>query len=633
MTKPLLFSERIVESAYTGTEAEFYTNDTLVTGTRYEFTPNGIGQWIYRDFLNGLASTTALVGTERLIIQKNGVPVRTTLQDLWDNSPFYTITEINDLLDDIDAEVGTKITGPASSVDNNLVSFNGVTGKVAKDSGILSTDVATLSGTQTFSGAKTFSTSPSISSNDPAIILQENDTTTNARMVIAAGKAYIQASAAGSGGTTSSGDLIFSGYNGTDIGAFQVIHGGALRNIYHSNNVSTDLVTINNAQTISGLKTISPGNSTTLANFMNFQPTNYSTGNPRLSITKLADATKWNIQLFDGTNSNGTINLNSQFVTWNDVPLATTTNLASYVALAGAQTITGLKTVSTGTATTNNTYLNFQPTDWGTGKPRLQVDKSTTADVWTVALWDGTNNSGTINISASNFTWNGSALVTAASAMTLSGAQTVTGLKTVSLGTSTTFAAYFMGQPTDYGTGKPRLAIEKAATATQWNIGLWDGTNSNGTININSSDFTWNGNAVLSSSAIGSTVQAYDVDTAKIDVAQQWTAPQRSEITALTSGTTITMDLANSNDFSLILGHNATLANPTNQSTYVGLKGSIACVQDATGGRTLAFGANWFPIGAATAPAAPTGANAKFRIDFHVVDSSRIDFKLSSVGV
>lgn len=132
---------------------------------------------------------------------------------------------------------------------------------------------------------------------------------------------------------------------------------------------------------------------------------------------------------------------------------------------------------------------------------------------------------------------------------------------------------------------------------------------------------------------IGTDVQAYDVDTAKTDVAQQFTKPQRGSSTTLTSGTTITQDLADGNNWDLTLGHNATLANPTNQSSYVKLTGSIDCVQDGTGGRTLAFGSNWYPIGTAAAPAAPTGANAKFRIDFKVVSSTRIDFKLSSVGV
>lgn len=138
---------------------------------------------------------------------------------------------------------------------------------------------------------------------------------------------------------------------------------------------------------------------------------------------------------------------------------------------------------------------------------------------------------------------------------------------------------------------------------------------------------------MLETSDIGSTVQAYDADTAKTDVSQQFTAPQRSEQTALTSGATITIDLADSNDFTLTLGHNATLANPTNQANQVGLKGSIAGVQDGTGSRTLSYGSNWYPIGAAAAPAIPTGANEKFRVDFHVVSSTRIDFTVAGVGV
>lgn len=131
----------------------------------------------------------------------------------------------------------------------------------------------------------------------------------------------------------------------------------------------------------------------------------------------------------------------------------------------------------------------------------------------------------------------------------------------------------------------------------------------------------------------GVNIQAYDAATAKTNVAQQFTKPQRGSSTTLTSGTTITQDLADGNNWDLTLGHNATLANPTNQSSYVKLTGSIDCVQDGTGGRTLAFGSNWYPIGAASAPAAPTGANAKFRIDFRVVSSTRIDFSLRGVGV
>ena len=132
---------------------------------------------------------------------------------------------------------------------------------------------------------------------------------------------------------------------------------------------------------------------------------------------------------------------------------------------------------------------------------------------------------------------------------------------------------------------------------------------------------------------IGTTVQGYDADTAKTDVASNWTKPQTAGITALTSGTTITPALADGPDFSLTIAHNATLANPSDIASYVGLKFSIVGVQDATGGRTLAYGNQWFPVGAATAPAIPAGANAKWRIDGHVATSTRIDFIVSSVGV
>lgn len=138
--------------------------------------------------------------------------------------------------------------------------------------------------------------------------------------------------------------------------------------------------------------------------------------------------------------------------------------------------------------------------------------------------------------------------------------------------------------------------------------------------------------SALQPAAIGSTVQGYDADTAKRDVAQQWTKPQRSAITALVSGATITPDAAASNDFSLTLGHNATLANFSNIANYVGLKGSIAGQQDATGGRTLAFASAWFPVGAAIAPSVPSAPNAKFRIDYHIVSDTRIDFALARVG-
>lgn len=137
---------------------------------------------------------------------------------------------------------------------------------------------------------------------------------------------------------------------------------------------------------------------------------------------------------------------------------------------------------------------------------------------------------------------------------------------------------------------------------------------------------------MLETSDIGSLVQAYDADTAKTDVAQQFSKPQWASATALTSGTTVTPDLADNNDFTLTLGHNATLANPSNQSTHVNQKGTITITQDGTGGRTLSFGSNWKAIGSASAPSINTTAGVTSCIDYHVLSSTVIRYSLRPVG-
>jgi len=104
-------------------------------------------------------------------------------------------------------------------------------------------------------------------------------------------------------------------------------------------------------------------------------------------------------------------------------------------------------------------------------------------------------------------------------------------------------------------------------------------------------------------------------DYAGIDTAQTFTKGQRGEITTLTDGATITPDMADSNNFTVTLGGNRTLANPSNLTA--GQSGSIFIVQDGTGGRTLAYGTQYDFIGG-TAPTLSTGANAVDRIDYVV---------------
>ena len=125
--------------------------------------------------------------------------------------------------------------------------------------------------------------------------------------------------------------------------------------------------------------------------------------------------------------------------------------------------------------------------------------------------------------------------------------------------------------------------------------------------------------------AIGTNVQAYNANTAFTNVNQSFSVAQRGTITALTDGSTITPNMNNANNFSVTLGGNRTLANPTNLTA--GQSGVIVVTQDGTGSRTLAYGSNWkFPGG--TAPTLTTTAAAVDVIAYYVESASRITARL-----
>jgi hypothetical protein len=92
-------------------------------------------------------------------------------------------------------------------------------------------------------------------------------------------------------------------------------------------------------------------------------------------------------------------------------------------------------------------------------------------------------------------------------------------------------------------------------------------------------------------------------------------------ITTLTDAATITPDLDSSDMFTVTLGGNRTLANPSNIDA--GQTGSIFIVQDGTGSRTLAWGSYWDFVGG-TAPTLSTAAGAVDRVDFIVRTSTSI---------
>lgn len=125
----------------------------------------------------------------------------------------------------------------------------------------------------------------------------------------------------------------------------------------------------------------------------------------------------------------------------------------------------------------------------------------------------------------------------------------------------------------------------------------------------------------LTSADIGVSVQGYDVDTAKTDVAQTFSAAQRGAITSLTSGATVTPDFAASNNYTLTLNQNLTVGNPTNLTA--GQSGSLFLVQDATGSRTAAWDTYWDFAGG-TPPTLTTTASAVDRVDYVVRSSTSI---------
>jgi len=101
---------------------------------------------------------------------------------------------------------------------------------------------------------------------------------------------------------------------------------------------------------------------------------------------------------------------------------------------------------------------------------------------------------------------------------------------------------------------------------------------------------------------IGTTIQAFDADTAKTDVAQTYTAGQRGELTTVTSSSgVLDIDFDASNNFYIELSENLTSVTATNPA--VGQSGSIFIKQPASGGPyTVGGWASAYLFSGATAP-------------------------------
>ena len=108
--------------------------------------------------------------------------------------------------------------------------------------------------------------------------------------------------------------------------------------------------------------------------------------------------------------------------------------------------------------------------------------------------------------------------------------------------------------------------------------------------------------------AIGSDVQAFDADTAKTDVAQEFTAAQNFNATTLTFNATQAWDVQTDQVTSVTLTNNVTFSAPTNMKD--GGFYAITVIQDGTGSRTGSWN-TVFKWAGGTAPTLTTTASAK----------------------
>lgn len=135
-------------------------------------------------------------------------------------------------------------------------------------------------------------------------------------------------------------------------------------------------------------------------------------------------------------------------------------------------------------------------------------------------------------------------------------------------------------------------------------------------------DYRWGGAAWAAAGSIPTEASAIEIWTGSSTT--KFISPSKaaaaSAPTALTSGATITPDMNAGANFTLLLAHNATLANPSN--LQAGDSGAIEITQDTGAPFTLAYGNQWkFPGGA---PVLSTGAGAVDLLTYWAPTTGRI---------
>ena len=121
----------------------------------------------------------------------------------------------------------------------------------------------------------------------------------------------------------------------------------------------------------------------------------------------------------------------------------------------------------------------------------------------------------------------------------------------------------------------------------------------------------------LDNADVGVSVQAYDADTAKTDVAQTFTAAQRGAITSLT-GASPTPDFSASNNFKITTSGTTAVGTPTN--IVAGQTGSIFIVYG--GADAISFPSAFKFVGGQAGITPTSTASAIDRLDYIVLDDT-----------
>jgi len=180
----------------------------------------------------------------------------------------------------------------------------------------------------------------------------------------------------------------------------------------------------------------------------------------------------------------------------------------------------------------------------------------------------------------------------------------------------------------DYGTSGQVLTSGGSSAAPTWTtLSDNDTTYTAGTgLSLSSTEFSADIGTGSTQVAAGdhnhdSDYQALDTDTAKTDVVQTFTAGQRGEVTELTDEANIAVNLNDSNNFSVTLGGNRTLDNPSNCTA--GQSGVITITQPVGSTHTLLYGSYW-KFSGGTAPDLTGTAEAVDVLAYYVESADRI---------